>query len=108
MTGTDFALQTATVARAIEAGANWFDTAPGYGAGQSEANLGRVLAELGASDRVHVATKVRIPPDACADVAGFVRRSVEESLQRLRLPSVTLLQLHNGMTNARGDEPASL
>jgi len=108
MTGTDADGQRATVARAIDRGVNWFDTAPGYGAGQSEANLGRVLAELGTAGRVHVATKVRVPPDAFGDVAGYVRRSVEESLQRLRLPRVTLLQLHNGITSGRGDEPASI
>ena len=75
---------------------------------QSEANLGRVLAELGAAERVHVATKVRVPPEALDDSGDYVRRSVEESLQRLRVPRVTLLQLHNGITRARGDEPASI
>jgi aryl-alcohol dehydrogenase-like predicted oxidoreductase len=108
LTGDDRDLQRATVMRAIDAGVNWFDTAAGYGNGRSEANLGRVLVELGAADRVHVATKVRVPPEAFADVAGYVRRSVEESLQRLKLPRVTLLQLHNGITRERGDEPASV
>ena len=108
MTGDDRDLQRATVARAIDTGINWFDTAAGYGNGKSEANLGRVLAELGAADRVHVATKVRIPADAFADIAGYVRRSVEESLHRLRSPRVALLQLHNGITRERGDEPASI
>ena len=46
MTGTDAGAQRATIGRAIEAGVNWFDTAAGYGQGQSEANLGRVLADL--------------------------------------------------------------
>jgi aryl-alcohol dehydrogenase-like predicted oxidoreductase len=108
MTGTDHAAQLATVRRAVEVGVNWFDTAAGYGDGASEANLGRVLAELGVADRVHVATKVRLPPEMPADVTGYVRRSVEASLARLRLPRVTLLQLHNGITASRGDEPASL
>ena len=108
MTGEDLAAQRAVVARAIECGINWFDTAAGYGNGQSEANLGRVLAELGAAARVHVATKVRIPLEAHGDITGFVRYSVAESLARLRLPRVTLLQLHNGITPGRGDEPASV
>lgn len=107
MTGADADAQRATVAAAVAAGVNWFDTAPGYGQGQSEANLGRVLAELGAGDSVHVATKVRVPLDG-GDIAGAVRRSVEESLRRLRVPRVTLLQLHNGVTARRGDEPASI
>jgi L-galactose dehydrogenase/L-glyceraldehyde 3-phosphate reductase len=87
---------------------NWFDTAPGYGQGKSEANLGRVLAELGAAEQVHVATKVRVPPDAFGRVGEYVRESVEESLRRLRVPRVTLLQLHNGITLGRGDEANSI
>ncbi|HSQ56304.1 MAG TPA: aldo/keto reductase, partial [Gemmata sp.] len=108
MTGDDRDLQHATVKRAIDAGINWFDTAAGYGNGKSEANLGRVLEELGAKERVYVATKVRIPADAFTDVAGYVNRSVEESLSRLGLSRVPLLQLHNGITRERGDEPASV
>jgi L-galactose dehydrogenase/L-glyceraldehyde 3-phosphate reductase len=108
MTGDDEAAQRATVERAIDRGVNWFDTAPGYGAGRSEANLGRVLVELGAAERVHVATKVRVHPEAFGDLAGFVCRSVEESLLRLRTARLTLLQLHNGLTTSRGDEPASV
>src|SRR5262245_33268260 len=108
MTGTDADAQLATVKRAIDAGINWFDTAAGYGNGKSELNLGRVLKELGAADRVHVATKVRIPPEAFDDIAGYVRRSVEESLLRLRLERLALLQLHNGITRERDDEPASM
>ncbi len=34
------------VARALEAGVTYFDTAPAYGDGQSEINLGQVLARL--------------------------------------------------------------
>jgi aryl-alcohol dehydrogenase-like predicted oxidoreductase len=104
MTGHDAALQRATVERAVALGVNWFDTAAGYGDGRSEANLGRVLAELGAADRVHVATKVRVPGDRLADPAETIVQSVRESLVRLRLPRVTLLQLHNGITTGRGDE----
>src|SRR5215510_12117650 len=37
------------VARAMEAGINYFDTAPSYGDGQSEQNLGQVLRELRAA-----------------------------------------------------------
>ena len=108
MTGTDHAAQLATVGRAVEAGVNWYDTAPGYGNGRSEASLGRVLAELGAADRVHVGTKVRVPPEALDDPAEYVRRSVEASLRALGVRQVTLLQLHNGLTRNRGDEAATV
>jgi len=108
MTGGDTMLQRATVARAISLGVNWFDTAAGYGAGRSETNLGQVLAELGATDRVHVATKVRVPPDRVDAPAEAVAQSVRESLARVRLSQVTLLQLHNGITARRGDEASSV
>lgn len=108
MTGDDAVLQRATVGRALAAGVNWFDTAAGYGDGRSEENLGRLLVELGAVGRVHVATKVRVPPDFLDDPADAVARSVRDSLARLRLPRVSLLQLHNGVTNRRGAEANSV
>jgi aryl-alcohol dehydrogenase-like predicted oxidoreductase len=108
MTGTDTAAQRATIARALAAGIDWFDTAPGYGEGQSEANLGRVLSELGGSQAVRIATKVRIPPEAFGRVSEYVRESVRESLARLRVSQVALLQLHNGLTRGRDDEPAAI
>ena len=42
----DAADQERTVARAIAAGVNYFDTAVQYGDGESEKNLGRVLQNL--------------------------------------------------------------
>jgi aryl-alcohol dehydrogenase-like predicted oxidoreductase len=38
--------QERTIARAIAAGVNYFDTAVQYGNGESEKNLGRVLQQL--------------------------------------------------------------
>lgn len=108
MTGTDANAQREVVSAAIDAGINWFDTAPGYGAGSSEANLGRALSEINPPQPIHIATKVRIPLDSTESIGDTVRRSVEESLQRLQVRSVTLLQLHNGITAERGDEPASI
>ena len=88
---------------------NWFDTAATYGNGASETGLGRALEELGVGDdAVHVATKVRLQVDDLDDIRGAVRRSVVESLQRLRRPRVTLLQLHNSITSRRGEEPTSI
>ncbi|HUQ69256.1 MAG TPA: aldo/keto reductase, partial [Planctomycetaceae bacterium] len=43
-----------------------------------------------------------------SDIRGAVHRSFEGSLARLRLPRVTLLQLHNSITARRGDEPTSI
>jgi aryl-alcohol dehydrogenase-like predicted oxidoreductase len=108
MTGADEGRQRATVRRAIELGVNWFDTAATYGDGQSERSLGAALAEAVPAVQVHVATKVRLTPEQMADVRGAVRASVEGSLDRLRRPHVTLLQLHNSVTRRRGDLHTSL
>jgi L-galactose dehydrogenase/L-glyceraldehyde 3-phosphate reductase len=108
MTGTDHAAQRATVQRAVGAGINWFDTAPGYGNGQSEVNLGRMLEELGIAGSVHIATKVRVPPEALDNPGDYIRQSAQGSLRALGVPRLTLLQLHNGITRKRDDEPASI
>ena len=57
----DPADQERTVARALDAGINYFDTAVQYGDGESERNLGRILKTLKPSNAI-VGTKVRIPP----------------------------------------------
>ena len=108
MTGTDPAAQLATVRRALERGISWIDTAAGYGQGASETNVGRALRHFCHPEGVHVATKVRLAAGDLADIRRAVRQSVEASLARLGLPRVTLLQLHNGLTVGRDDEPFSI
>ena len=108
MTGDDSAAQEAALRRAVELGINWIDTAPGYGQGRSETNIGRAIAAIGARDVLQIATKVRLSPDQLSDIRGAMRHSVEASLQRLGAPAVTLLQLHNGLTSRRDDEPFSI
>ncbi|MEK7715004.1 MAG: aldo/keto reductase [candidate division NC10 bacterium] len=87
------------VARALELGINYFDTAPLYGDGQSEQNLGQVLRALKAE--VHVGTKVRLPAASLAEIPAAIARSLEESLRRLGRERVDLLQLHNPITVER-------
>jgi L-galactose dehydrogenase/L-glyceraldehyde 3-phosphate reductase len=87
------------VARAVELGINYFDTAPSYGDGESERNLGRVLEAL--RPPVVVGTKFRLEPGDLTDIRGAVARSLEESLRRLRLERVDLLQLHNLIARER-------
>src|SRR4051812_2724533 len=108
MTGDDADAQAAVLRRALDHGVNWIDTAAGYGDGRSESGIGRALSRLGAAERMHVATKVRLTPDDLADPLTAVRRSLAGSLARLGLERVTLLQLHNGITSARGEIAASL
>ncbi|PYM81751.1 MAG: aldo/keto reductase, partial [Candidatus Rokuibacteriota bacterium] len=79
--------------RALALGINYYDTAPSYGAGESERNLGRVLRTLRAP--VLVGTKFRVEPQDQGRVAEAVRASLEASLRRLQREQVDLLQLHN-------------
>ena len=54
--------QERTIARALDAGVNYFDTAWQYGEGESEKNLGRILQALKPANAV-VGTKVRLQPE---------------------------------------------
>jgi L-galactose dehydrogenase/L-glyceraldehyde 3-phosphate reductase len=97
------ATRWAALQRAVAGGINWIDTAPLYGDGTSEETIGRHLAVL--SPRPHVSTKVRLDRPDMADIAGGIRRSLEQSLKRLQLDRVALLQLHNQIGTAVGDRP---
>ena len=94
------------VARAMELGVNYFDTAPSYGDGESERNLGQVLKALKA--RVQVGTKFRLDPHDLHDIPAAVARSLDQSLKRLALERVDLFQLHNRIESARGAGAVSL
>src|SRR5271165_7525379 len=74
--------QERTIARAIAAGVNYFDTAVQYGNGESEKNLGRVLQRLKPANAV-VGTKVRLPSADFARIGDAVAKSLEGSLGRL-------------------------
>ncbi len=99
--------QERTVARAIAAGVNYFDTAVQYGNGESENNLGRVLQRLKPTNLV-VGTKVRLPPADFGRIADAVVDSLEGSLARLRRDRVDIFHLHNAITEAGGGEALSV
>ncbi|MFE4195768.1 aldo/keto reductase [Paenarthrobacter sp. NPDC056912] len=105
----------ATVDAAWDAGIRYFDTAPHYGLGLSERRLGAALA-VRPRDEFTVSTKVgRLlephPEGSGTDKEGFdvpatsrrvwdfsesgVRRSIEESLERLGLDHVDIAYLHD-------------
>jgi D-threo-aldose 1-dehydrogenase len=100
----------ATVRAALDAGVRYFDTAPHYGAGESERRLGLALQGVPRDDYV-VATKVGrrivdasgdpVPGSATAHdtIADLSRdgvlRSLEASLARLRTDRIDLLHLHD-------------
>ena len=104
----------AVVRTALAAGTTYFDTAPHYGHGLSEHRIGRVLRSL-PRESFLVSTKVGrlLTPDAHApaeqhgyvDTLPFVqrydytgdgiRRSLEDSLQRLGLARVDFVFVHD-------------
>jgi aryl-alcohol dehydrogenase-like predicted oxidoreductase len=87
------------VSRAVELGINYFDTAPHYGSGQSEVNLGAVLRELKAD--VVIGTKVRLTAADMGGIGAAIVRSAEGSLRRLGREAVDLIQLHNHVGRER-------
>ena len=110
--GDDDAFET--IEAAWDAGIRFFDTAPQYGNGLSERRLGAFLAGKRRADFV-IATKVgrllRLPEREVGEDAYYkgtpperpvfdfsydgVMRSVDESLQRLRLDRVDILHIHD-------------
>jgi len=103
----DPAEQERTIARAVAAGVNYFDTAVQYGNGESENNLGRVLQQLKPTGMV-VGTKVRLPPSEFGRIADAVTASLEGSLKRLRLDRVDIFHLHNPITQTGGGTALSV
>lgn len=92
------------VARAFDAGISYFDTAPSYGDGRSEENLGRALRSLGNDARAIVGTKVSLSSADEARPEPAIRRSLEDSLRRLGRASVDLFQLHNPLRSGGSAE----
>lgn len=80
----------AIINRAIDMGVNYIDTAPTYGEGGSENNIGRVMAYR--RKEVFLATKTG---DRSYD---GTMRLIEKSLKRLRTDHIDLYQIHNVRT----------
>jgi aryl-alcohol dehydrogenase-like predicted oxidoreductase len=99
--------QERTIARAIDAGVNYFDTAVQYGNGESEKNLGRILQKLKPAN-AFVGTKVRLPSVSFGRIAAAVAKSLDQSMTRLRRDHVDIFHLHNAITQAGGGEALSV
>ena len=95
-----------TVARALELGVNYFDTAPSYGQGESEIQLGRVLKHLSAEP--YLGTKVGLEVSEMHAPDRAITRSLEASLRRLGRERVDLLQIHNQIGATRSPDGAVL
>ena len=68
---------------ALDAGINWFDTAPSYGQGRSEQALGWLLSEL--DQKPYISTKFTLDTRHLDDMQGQIKQSLEQSLERLKL-----------------------
>ncbi|TCW15149.1 aryl-alcohol dehydrogenase-like predicted oxidoreductase [Raoultella sp. BIGb0138] len=84
------------IQRALEGGINFFDTANSYSDGSSEEIVGRALRDFARRDEVVVATKVYHQvgdlPEGLS--RGQILRSIDDSLRRLGMEYVDLLQIH--------------
>jgi len=78
----------AAVHAALDLGINLFDTAEGYGNGESETALGKALG----SKRRQVFVASKVSADHCAPAR--LRRSCEDSLRRLKTDVIDLYQVH--------------
>ena len=95
--------QVRIVARAIELGITYFDTAAQYGNGLSEQNLGRALNELTPAG-ILVGTKLQFGrPDVEAG-PWRIRELFDASLGRLGREAVDILFYHGRLTLSEGGE----
>lgn len=78
----------------LDAGCNFFDTAPGYNHGKSEEFLGQALK--GHRQNIVISTKFGHKVDGSSDFSTpAIRPSVEGSLKRLQTDYLDILLLHN-------------
>ena len=86
------------IARALEHGINFFDTADMYSRGASEEVLGRALRDFAARDQVVIATKAFYAMGAGPNDRGLSRKhlfdAIDASLKRLGTDHVDLYQIH--------------
>jgi len=93
--GFDEASAISALHRAFDLGVNLIDTSPYYGVTESETFLGKALKGINRDDYI-MATKVgRYDFDLFDFSAERVTRSVDESLQRLGLEHIDILQVHD-------------
>jgi aryl-alcohol dehydrogenase-like predicted oxidoreductase len=90
---------TALVARALQAGVNFVDTADVYSDGLAETILGQALKDIGVKrSNVVIATKVygrmSSSPNDAGLSRGHIMDAVEASLERLQTDHIDLYQIH--------------
>lgn len=97
---TTFEECVATVHAAAAAGITLLDLAPRYGDGKAEEVVGAAFGgRLPAGVRVTSKCNLGEPP--AADIPGILRRSIEDSLKRLKLDRLDLFFLHSNVVPDR-------
>lgn len=116
---TDDSVSKKALHEALDLGVTFIDTADVYGFGHSEELIADVMAERGSKDDVVIATKAGNDfynaDDSDNEGYGAIRQTytkeyiifaAEQSLKRLKVDALDLLQLHSGdLTNLDQDEP---
>ncbi|WP_062347444.1 aldo/keto reductase [Herbidospora yilanensis] len=91
----DDARAEATVEDVFDGPVNFLDTSNNYGAGSAERRIGAVIRRRGLPEGFVLATKADADPGT-GDFSGErVRRSVEESLERLGVAHIPVMYLHD-------------
>jgi aryl-alcohol dehydrogenase-like predicted oxidoreductase len=104
----DWDVSIATIARALELGVTFLDTANVYGDGHNEVLVGRAIVER--RDQVQLATKFGIDRTGGDDKRvirgerGYVKRACESSLLRLGVEHIDLYYLHRPPQTAEIEE----
>ncbi|GFS44850.1 l-galactose dehydrogenase [Nephila pilipes] len=87
-----------TVVNAIKSGINYIDTAPYYGQGKAEIVLGKALKHI-PRNTYYLATKVARygaePQNMCDFSGSLALKSFDESLQRLGVDYIDIIQVHD-------------
>src|SRR5258707_1113692 len=81
---TNFDECVATVHEAVAAGINFLDLAPRYGDGKAEEVVGAAFG-VRLPEGLRVTSKCNLGEPPAGQIEGTLRRSIEASLQRLRL-----------------------
>ena len=92
----------ATVREAVDAGITLLDLAPSYGAGEAERVIGAAFGGRLPSG-VRITTKCRVGNTPAAEIPGLLERSLDESLDRMKLAYADLFFLHNSLVGAAGE-----
>lgn len=86
----------AVVREAVAAGITLLDLAPRYGDGKAERVVGAAF-EGRLPEGVRVTSKCNLGRTEPAEIEAVLRRSIEDSLKRLRLPRLDLFFLHSNV-----------